>query len=108
MNSPSTTPHLNCFRNQGFQIRFSNGYTVSVQFGHFHYCASRDLNVAYDAWRTGDDTHFSPNAEVAVMDPNGNFLKFDSCTDHVRGHTDPDTVGKIITWVSNLKPQETA
>jgi len=41
------------------------------------------------------------------MDPNGNFLKFDSCTDHVRGHTDPDTVGKIITWVSNLKPQET-
>ncbi len=77
-----------------------------MQFGHYHYCSSRDLNERHDAWRTGDDVHSSANSEVAVIDSNGNFLKFDSSADKVRGHTDPDTVAKIITWVSGLKPQE--
>lgn len=95
-------PQFNTHRNQGFQIRFSNGYTVSVQFGAFNYCSNRDLTAAasYDAWRTGQDVHASSDAEVAVIDPNGDFVKFDKTDDVVRGHTDPDTVAEIIAWVA--------
>ena len=94
------TPSFNCHRNQGFQIRFGNGYTVSVQFGAFHYCSNRDMTegTCYDAWRKGQDVHVCPDAEVAIIDPNGQFVQFES-GDSVRGRTDPDTVGKIIAWV---------
>jgi hypothetical protein len=83
-------------------MTFANGYTISVQFGTFNYCSNRDLTAAasYDAWRTGQDAHASSDAEVAVIAPNGDFVKFDKFGDHVRGHTDSDTVAKIIAWVA--------
>lgn len=98
------TQGFNCRRNQGFQMTLSNGYTVSVQFGIHNYCDARDLsiNANFDAWRTtADDTHTCANAEVAIIAPNGDFVPFDS-GDTVRGHTDPDTVAKIIAWVMAL------
>jgi hypothetical protein len=81
-------------------MTFANGYTVSVQFGAFHYCSARDLNVPYDAWKQGSDTHMCDTAEVAIMHPDGSFVRFDKSDDDVRGHTDPDTVAKIIAWVA--------
>lgn len=98
------TPSFNCHRNQGFQIRFGNGYTLSVQFGSFHYCANRDLSSAasFDAWRTGEDVHSSPNAEVAIIDPSGDFVVFKD-GDQVRPHTTPDTVADMIAWIMQQK-----
>jgi len=93
-------PSFNCRRNQGFQIKFGNGYTLSVQFGSFHYCAKRDLTtaVSYDTWRQGDEDHSSPDAEVAIIDSNGEFVLF---TDGqmVRPRTTPDTVADMIAWI---------
>ena len=33
---------------QGFQITFENGYTVSVQFGQYHYCSNKNLKLNDD------------------------------------------------------------
>lgn len=101
MGGMSNKQGFSCRRNQGFQITLSNGYTVSVQFGIHNYCAARNLSPSanFDAWKTtDDDTHTCEDAEVAIIDPNGEFVPFDS-GDTVRGRTDPDTVAKIIAWV---------
>jgi len=48
---------------QGFQITFENGYTVSVQFGKYHYCSNkmryRDFHEDY-----ANDCR---NAETAIF-----------------------------------------
>jgi hypothetical protein len=101
MNFPKQ-PSFNSHRNQGFQMTFANGYIVSVQFGDHHYCSMRNLNRKADDWKSGDDTHSSSDAEVAILDPDGQFVQFDSTSDFVKGHVDPDTVAKIIAWVVAL------
>ena len=60
----------------GFQIDLDSGYTVSVQFGKYHYCSSRH----------GEDTDFHynlqcTNAEVAVFDRDGEFVNLDKHDD---------------------------
>lgn len=98
------TPSFNCRRNQGFQIKFGNGYTISVQFGSFHYCSKRDLtaSASYDTWRQGDENHSSPDAEVAILDPNGEFVLFTN-GEMVRPRTKPDTVADMISWIMQQK-----
>lgn len=91
-----------CARNQGFSIVFPNGYTVSVQFGGNNYCSMRNVNERYDAWRQASQLYYSPDAEVAVLDPDGEFVPFESSGDKVRGRTDAETVAKIIQWAASL------
>ena len=92
------TVHTDANQGQrGFQITFANGYTVSVQFGTFNYCDSprslKDRNL--EGWL--NDTCL--NAEVAIIAPDGSFVRFEQKEDDVRGYTDPDTLAKIIAWV---------
>jgi hypothetical protein len=47
---------------QGFQITFENGYTVSVQFGKYHYCSNKKLKINDDTY--ADDCR---NAETAIF-----------------------------------------
>lgn len=85
------------FRSQGkgFQITFANGYTVSVQFGAGNYCehyhAPYDFNQA--------KMHQSRDAEVAVIAPDGQFLRI-APFDKVRGYVTPDEVATIIATVA--------
>lgn len=86
-------------QNKGFQITFSNGYTVSVQFGVGNYCdkkGSGNYNEErmYDVWE-------SPDAEVAVWDKDGNWVRPADMDDDVKGYLTPDEVAEIITKVSN-------
>ena len=96
---------------RGFRTRFANGYTISVQFGTYNYCSCRDAlrsplpsiqSDAYNSWNDGS----SEDAEVAIIDTDGEFVEFQSNGDKVRGHTTPDELAKIIAWVVALSPKK--
>lgn len=95
---------FSCYRNRGFNITFSNGWTVSVQFGEGNYASKRDYNTGYDDWRKGGVSWHSCNAEVAIIDSSGSFVLFESSDDSVKGSVYPDEVGKIIEWTMKQKP----
>ncbi len=86
---------------KGFQIQFANGYMVSVQFGPGNYCTDRDM-FEYEPTRT----HKSRDAEIAVIDTNGEWatrrmcadLGWDNPGDDVMGYVSADSVAKVIAW----------
>lgn len=71
----------------GFAITFANGWTVSVRHGKWHYCNNRIGQ---------SDGRSCPNAEVAVINPDGKFVG-----DDVLGWQSPDQVAAIITETAN-------
>ena len=84
--------------NSGFSIKFPNGFSVSVQFGQFNYCSVRHL-------RPTEGQHVrSPDAEVAVIAPEGGFVPLDG--DDVAGWIDPSRVAALIARVSAFEPDE--
>lgn len=54
-------------RGRGFQITFENGYTVSVQFGQFNYCANYNTMEDEKTERQFGEMG-SKTAEVAIID----------------------------------------
>lgn len=85
----------------GFQISFANGYTVSVQFHRWAYSHN---HKAFDGFEVPTE---SPNAEVALIHPDG-WLKdlsseFDWWDgDSVNGWTTPDEVAELIAYAVAL------
>lgn len=75
----------------GFQMIFENGYTISVQFGFGNYCENRFAG-----------NNKSINAEIAVFDKSGNFIKVDGMDDDVKGYCNADEVADYIYKVKNL------
>lgn len=87
------TPGTKGFRitgGRGFQMKFPNGYTVSVQFGMNNYCENRSGGVAPEEFKMVHEGDFHANmgdllagsrgcddAETAVIDPNGSFVPYD-------------------------------
>jgi len=96
-----------CFRscrNMGFQMTFSNGWMISVQFGAFNYCSNRDLNADSTMFLDGPKgTLECANAEVAVFNPDGDFVRPDGFdfSDDVKGFVNPDEVSLLVRWVSS-------
>ena len=92
--------------NRGFQIKFSNGYKISVQFGPMNYCEKRSFSCKTEdsraPLRPGNEHWESPNAEIAIFDPSENFLPIGN-GDDVVGWVSPDKVGNIIGYVSSVK-----
>jgi hypothetical protein len=82
-------------RGSGFAMTLENGHTVSVQFGQHHYCSARDQEVPNDPDRA---RHASSTAEVAVIDPNGVFLKLPTNGEEVHGWLTPEEVVGMINW----------
>lgn len=78
---------------KGFQIKFANGYTVSVQWGPANYCD----NFTGDMRKTADD---STTAETAIITPDGDFLLYKG--DDVQGHQTADDVAETIMFASRL------
>jgi hypothetical protein len=99
-----STCEFSCHRNRGFHITFSNGWTVSVAFGENNYASKRNYDAGYDDWRKGDMSWRSCDAEVAIIDPTGQFIPFESTDGLVKGWVSPDEVGKIIEWTRKRTP----
>lgn len=83
-------------------VFLSNGYRVSAIYGTGAYSATLAGNRHGDK---PDGTIGVPEAsavEVAIIDPNGNFVKFAGSGDDVRANTDFVTLTKIIAWADQL------
>ena len=96
---------------RGFHLTFSNGYTISVQWGPGNYCERRHEH--FDAPKS---THQwdSVNAEVAIWDADGkwatrqlfNTLFDEDIGDDVVGYLDADRVAALIGKIVSLHPAD--
>jgi hypothetical protein len=103
-------PGFAIYRSKGFHITFDNGYTASVQFGLYDYCAKRDLSDGLAAYfeRTAaslgsaaDETP-SATAEIAVIAPDGHLCGLDGWDDEVQGWQTPAQVLTFLRKVAAL------
>lgn len=93
INEPFETTHT------GFWMTFENGYAISVQWGSANYCTNR----SFDNPNKGmvGAARVSNTAEVAIMEPNGSFHKFEG-GDMCQGHCSPEEVYDLMTYCRNL------
>jgi hypothetical protein len=85
---------------KGFQITFDNGVRVSVQFGEFSYCDN------YTSKKYNPRSVDCKNAEVAIIDKNGQWLTreyYKNHNDDVKGYQTPEEVLKILNWAKKRK-----
>jgi len=71
--------------NNGFTMTFSNGWTISVQFGKANYC-NRDK-----------EENFAYTAEIAAWDKDGKWYEFEH--DIVKGYCDAD---EVVDWIVEI------
>lgn len=85
--------------NKGFQMTFSNGCTVSVQYGTANYCDrpseqsnpfAYGVEMAHPKWE-------AKNAEIAAWDSDSRWWDFGN--DTVLGYCTPDQVADFIKTV---------
>jgi hypothetical protein len=91
-------------RGTGFQIEFSNKWTVSVQFSSFHYCEKRDWSAPFRN-TIKEEFYTSATAEVAVIDPDGKFVPIEGQGDSVSGWVKADEVAQIIAAVARYRKE---
>jgi hypothetical protein len=90
---------------KGFQVTFTNGLTVSVQWGAANYCDNRARNLTADDMRELSST----TAEVLVENESGRNLtskvapRGANSDGLVVGWASPDTVAAIIHAAANWK-----
>jgi hypothetical protein len=88
-------------RGRGFQIRFENGYMISVQFGPGNYCDNYDMDIddqnSIKAGQQGSTT-----AEVAVINPNNILMELPNHDDTVTNRSTPTEVLELINWAASL------
>jgi len=103
--SEQITPIMgsNTISRYGIRISFENGYMVSVMYGTGIYCSCRDSKNLIDE---SSNLPRCADAEVAIIDPNGAFLKFESSDDEVKGFVSPDRLAKILSWVSTINKEQ--
>jgi len=91
---------------RGFQITFDNGICLSTQFSGFHYCSNRTgLELEQK------ESYSSNNAEVAVLDKNGDFItkRAYKCAfgtdlyDDVDGYVHIDDWYRLLNWCKEQK-----
>ena len=92
---------LNTPQRNGFQITFSNGYTVSVQFGNGNYCSNHHIPQGVETPKTCE------NAEVALIHPDGWLVDLTGKiswweNDVINGWTTPNQVAELIAYATLL------
>jgi hypothetical protein len=92
----------NCF-NEGVQMTFENGLTISIQWGTGNYCENRsftglDLYKRREMWQSSD-------AEIGIWNDKNEWYNFGS--DSVKGWVKPDEVADWIYRVKNAESIET-
>lgn len=90
-------------RNQGFQMTFQNGMTISVQFGTGNYCERRSFTTSY----RGDMDAATPiitsnDAEIAIWDKDDHWFNFGN--DTVKGWC---SVDEVVTWIGIVREAKT-
>jgi hypothetical protein len=89
----------------GFWITFDNGYTVSVQFGVYNYCRQYPHNdQPEDITKLFTTPIHSKDAEIAVISPSGNLLKFwGDENDEVKGWVTPSELLSVLNRVAEME-----
>ena len=86
--------------NKGFQMKFENGWTISVQFGYGNYCDNYQHPDGFD-FAKGLNVVQSSDAEIAIW--SGDTWKGDWYTfedgEMVLGHQTPQ---QVATWISKV------
>ena len=83
-------------RGKGFHITFTNGMTLSVQFGPGNYGDNYDMDFEYDIIKKNIESN---EVEVAMWDKNGSWItKEYGADDDVIGWVDIEAFEKIIRW----------
>jgi len=83
---------------RGFHVKFSNGYTVSVQFGPNS--ISSIGSMGSDEFVTpANIDNFAENAEIAVISPDNKVIPFRGDGEYNKGYVSPDELVGIFTWV---------
>lgn len=85
---------------KGFQMKFANGWTASVQWGNGNYCDNRNMRYSPTA-NIEAGAKGSKTAEIAAWDASGEWYNFGA--DTVKGYCTPDEVATFINMVSNFK-----
>ena len=100
-------PVFKVFAQKGFQVKFENGYIVSVMFGAGNYC-EHHLNDDVAPTLNSDATikvwqkHESIDAEIAVFDPDNNFVQIPfSWNDQVKGWITPEEMLEVMNWAAS-------
>ena len=87
--------------NKGLNMKFENGFEVSIQFGQSNYCTT----ISQGLERT-----VSTSAEMAIFDHNDKMLKvfpsYGNNTECVEGWLGADDVAKVISIVANAINRE--
>ena len=86
--------------NEGFSMKFENGYTISVQFGHKNYCSRRSMDAGEIMAAKDNKINSSLTAEIAILN-RGKFIKAFEDKRDVKGWVGSDEVATIIDIVSN-------
>jgi len=87
---PKSMQELETSVPSGFTMKFSNGNTISVQFGMGNYCANKNKESKTQC----------TTAEIAIWDANGTWYEFVDAHDEVLGHCSADDVAKWIQFAS--------
>lgn len=102
--SPSQQKEVDMFticEGKGFTMKFSNGNTVSVQWGPLNYCERKSLNITKINQPMNTGFWNSEDAEVAAWDKDGNKHNFGYET--ISGWMSADEVLEFISFVGNNK-----
>jgi hypothetical protein len=82
---------------KGYQLRFANGYVLSVQFGGGNYCDNRNDDI-FSRERRALVT--SDTAEVAAWDADGKWVRMDG--DDVIGYITPEQVTAFASYLAAI------
>lgn len=86
--------------NKGFQMKFENGWTISVQFGYGNYCDNRNHPDGFD-FAKGLNAVQSSDAEIAIWSGDtwgSEWYTFEN-GDTVLGYQTPD---QVVQWISKV------
>jgi hypothetical protein len=87
--------------NKGVNMKFQNGFEVSIQFGQNNYCTT----ISQTLERT-----ISTSAEMAIYDHNNKMIEvfpsYGGNTDSVEGWLGTDDVARVISIVANASNRE--
>ena len=90
---------FNSTNNKGFQMTFSNGWSISVQFGYGNYCQNNHHPNGF-YFSKNQDVTTSEDAEIAIWDNEGNWYNFG--LDIVKGYCSTNEVAEWIDKVSKF------
>ena len=87
---------------KGFQLKFENGWTISVQWGTSNYCSNRSLDH-YDLteWFKREPFYECDTAEIAMWGSDDKWYEFEN-GDTVKGWCTPNEVAEWIEKCSKF------